>query len=282
VLASGLFFAGMLGSFLLAVTGRAARVEQLVAERTGELLQANLNLARAKESAEGASRVKSEFLATMSHELRTPLNSVIGFSNLLLKNKDGTLQERDLLYAERILENGTHLLRLIDDVLDLAKIEAGRLEIVRVPVDLAALVKEVAAQLEVQVRGREVQLLTWIPDGLQPVPTDRARMKQILINLLGNALKFTEKGTVTIRVEADAARRPLRISVEDTGIGIPPDRLKAIFEAFEQGDKSTSRKYGGTGLGLSIVRAMCDQLGYQVDAKSEVGRGSTFTVTLAK
>ncbi|MCW8130658.1 MAG: CHASE3 domain-containing protein [Planctomycetota bacterium] len=235
----------------------------------------------AAEAATAASKAKSEFLANMSHELRTPLNSVIGFANVLRKNKDGALQAKELTYLERIQDNGRHLLDLINSILDLSKIEAGKMEAHIESFGLDELVAETLGELQGHVQGRAVELRAEPAPGAKPVESDRARLKQVIINLTANALKFTEHGSVTVRTVADAAGNVLRLEVADTGIGIPPEKLHAIFEAFQQADSGTSRKYGGTGLGLTISRAICDLLGYAIRVRSEAGRGSTFSVEMA-
>jgi len=243
----------------------AQTLEQRVAERTA--------------AAEEANRAKSEFLANMSHELRTPLNSVIGFANILLKNKPRNLRPEDLTFLERIVANGRHLLGLINEILDLSKIEARKIELEWASVSLASLTREIIDQFESQVRGRDVKLLCEVPQPITDLQTDASKLKQVVINLIGNALKFTEHGSVTVRVEADPQdHQPICLDVIDTGIGIPLDRQAAVFEAFQQADGSTARKYGGTGLGLTISKSLCDLMGYRISISSEVGKGTTFSV----
>lgn len=238
-------------------------------------------LRKGKEAAEEASRTKSQFLANMSHELRTPLNSVIGFANILLKNKANNLRPEDLTFLERIAANGKHLLGLINEILDLSKIEAHKIELAVTPVALNELVRETVTQQEGQVRDKPVKLIAELPPKVAPLQTDPQRLKQVIINLIGNALKFTEQGSVTVRVVTEPTTgEPRRIEVTDTGIGIAQDRLAVIFEAFQQADASTSRKYGGTGLGLTISQALCQLMGYHIEVSSRVGIGSTFSVLL--
>jgi len=236
---------------------------------------------RARDAAEAASRAKSNFLSRMSHELRTPLNSVIGFARVLRRNGAGKFATDDLTYLDRIQANGEHLLKLVNDLLDVAKIEAGRVTIERGTVRLDALVREIVEQLEGQPRATGVALRAEVPSAPVVVETDARLLRQVLINLAGNALRFTHQGHVVLSLVVDpGTQRPQRIDVSDTGIGIPADRQRAIFEPFEQADSTTSRAYGGTGLGLSIARSLCEALGYTLTLASTPGEGSTFSVYL--
>lgn len=240
-------------------------------------------LRRAKSEAEEANEAKSHFMASMSHELRTPLNSVIGFANILVKSrpKPEEGRDRDREFLERIVANGNHLLSLINQILDLAKIESGKLELELEKVDLRELVPLVVRQLEGQVQERPIELRHHWEVAPQPITTDSGKLRQVLINLVGNAIKFTEEGSVTVEVDSDPdTGEPRRIRVRDTGIGIPPQRLEKIFEAFRQADGSTTRRFGGTGLGLTISRSLCHLMGYGISVESVEGEGSTFTVDL--
>lgn len=238
-------------------------------------------LERANEELRKADRLRSEFVANMSHELRTPLNSIIGFSGIMLKNKSGALNADDLRRAEKINRNGTHLLHLINDILDLSKIEADRMDLNLTSTRLVPLVQEVIDLLQPQADSRGLQLKLEVLQEEQIVETDDQKLRRVLINLIGNAIKFTHQGCVTVRVEApDASSGCIFLRVADTGIGITPDKLDTIFEAFRQADNSTTREYGGTGLGLTISRSLVELLGGTLTVESEIGKGSTFSVKL--
>jgi two-component system sensor histidine kinase/response regulator len=252
---------------------RAAGTSTDITERK----EAQEALRASKEEAERANRAKSEFLANMSHELRTPLNSVIGFANVLRKNRDGRLADLDLTYLDRIRANGVHLLRMIDDVLDIAKVESGRMQLNFGIVRLDEMIGESVAQCEGQLRPG-VRMRIEAPPGPVSVRADGDRLRQVLLNLLSNAMKFTEKGDVVVTLHCDAAGAPLSLDTTDSGIGIPPDRTAAIFNSFEQAESGTARRYGGTGLGLAISRSLCEQMGFTLTVSSVVGSGSTFSI----
>lgn len=238
-------------------------------------------LRAAKDAAESANRTKSDFMARMNHELRTPLTAIIGFSRMLLQGKEGTLPPGVFRYVERIRVNGMHLLSLINQILDVARVEAGRMELELAPVAVDGLVRDTIAMLETTAEAKGLVLRGELPTHVAPLVTDEGKLRQILINLVGNAIKFTNEGEVCVRVEANPIDgRPLSIVVRDTGIGIPVDRQLKIFDPFEQGDSSMRRRFGGTGLGLSIVKAFAALIGARIAVASEVGRGTSFTLWL--
>lgn len=237
-------------------------------------------LFEAKEEAERANRSKTEFLSRASHELRTPLNSVIGFASILLKNRQGTLNESDVSFMERIRANGTHLLSLVNDLLDVAKVESGHMSVELSPVLLYDLVHEVLSTLEGRVLEKEISLVADVSLDLAPLVTDAAKLKQVLINLVGNGIKFTERGAVTVRVIGDATGSVRSIVVADTGCGIPAADLPRIFDAFTQAESSRQISEAGTGLGLAICRSFCDLLGYRLRAESTPGAGTSFIIDL--
>lgn len=274
----------------------AADLEQRVLLRTAEVVTQKDDLARintqlenlvreledAKRKAEEANKIKSQFLTHVSHEMRTPLNSVIGFANLLSRNKEAHFTEQDVFYLNRITGNATHLLNVISQMLDLSVIETGKLNLTVSEVHLEELIRETIAEMRGHSKAEFLRMIADIPRGTQPIEADRQKLKQVLINLLANALKFTERGGITVRVVVDALRRPTRIDVIDTGVGIPQDKFKAIFEAFERIDPQGGQDAEGTGLGLTISQSLCHLMGYEIGVESEFGKGSTFTIHLSR
>ena len=235
-------------------------------------------LREARDTAEQASRTKSEFLARMSHELRSPLNSIIGFSSLLKRQLPVESPSAVPTYLDRIHANGVHLLGLINNLLDIARIEAGKAEVVRSRGDVALLLRDVVQHLEGEGAGRPILVRAELPEGAAWLDGDHDKLRQVLINLVGNAIKFTPAGEVVVRLQLSSDGAPLAIEVQDSGVGIAADRLQAIFEPFEQGESGTNRRFGGTGLGLAISKQLCDLMGYQISVVSTPGAGSTFRV----
>jgi signal transduction histidine kinase/CheY-like chemotaxis protein len=253
---------------------------QLLEAQRDDLSGAQGALQAQAQALERASRYKSEFLANMSHELRTPLNSSLILARLLADNRDGNLTPEQVKYAENILSSGNDLLALINDILDLSKIEAGRVEAHIETALISQLVENLRRTFQPIAEQKGLEFRTQVAPGApEEAQTDPLRLEQVLKNLLSNALKFTEKGEVVLEVSRAAEGR-LEFSVRDTGIGIPEEQQQVIFEAFRQADGTTNRLYGGTGLGLSISRELARLLGGEISVRSEVGRGSVFTVTI--
>ena len=249
------------------VTERAA-FEKRLQELNGELKEANL--------------AKDQFLASMSHELRTPLNAILGFTGTLLMKLPGPLNEEQERQLKIVQWSARHLLSLINDILDLAKVKSGKRELTFERVPVRDVVRDVAASLAANAQEKGLELSSSVAADAEYVTTDRRSLRQILLNLTDNAIKYTESGSVCIavrRVEVDG-RPTLVVEVTDTGIGIKGEDLERLFEAFEQLDPATTRRFAGTGLGLHLSRTLALLLGGDLDVASEYGRGSTFTLTL--
>jgi PAS domain S-box-containing protein len=263
-----------------------ASLERRVAERTAEL-------AIAKERAESADRLKSAFLATMSHELRTPLNSIIGFTGILLQELAGPLSEEQRKQLSIVQNSGSHLLALINDVLDISKIEAGQIEIHRARFDLPDAIHRVTQTAGQPASEKGLELVAELAPEVGEIVSDRRRLEQVLLNLLSNAVKFTDKGSVTLKAEivgdspvaveegvSPVSGSMLRVSVADTGIGIKTEDLSILFRPFRQIESGLSRQHQGTGLGLAISKRLVEMLGGRISVESEWGKGTTFSFTL--
>ncbi len=262
------------------VTERKRAEEELAATNA----QLEIALLRAQEltvAAEAASHAKSEFLANMSHEIRTPMNGIIGMTELLMSTP---LNDEQRDYLKTLRSSADLLLSILNDILDIAKIEAGKMTLERVPIDLRELGEDVIRLFSARARQKDLALRAEIAENLPPaVLADPMRLRQILSNLVNNAIKFTEQGEVVVEIHRIAEEGDptwVRLAVRDTGIGIPPERLESIFEAFTQADSSTTRRYGGTGLGLTICKRLTELMGGHIHVHSEVGKGSTFWVEL--
>ena len=227
---------------------------------------------------EAASRHKSQFLANMSHELRTPLNAIIGFTRLVIRKTEGQLAALQKENLQKVLVSSEHLLNLINGILDLSKVEAGRMEVYPESFKLEEIVRVAVSTVEPMLKGGRVRMVSEIAPEIPTLHTDKGKLRQSLLNLLSNAAKFTEKGE--IKIAAWPENGTLKLVVSDTGIGMTPEALNYIFDEFRQADMSTTRKYGGTGLGLAIVKKFINLMGGEIGAESEAGKGSKFTLTL--
>lgn len=246
-------------------------LEEQVKERTAELVVA-------KEQAEEADRLKSTFLATMSHELRTPLNSIIGFTRILRQGLAGPINDEQRKQLDLVQNSGRHLLSLINDLLDLSRIEAGKAEVEHKPFNFAEVVAEVVENIAPLAKEKDLTVVAELPGPVIAMVGDRRRCYQVLLNLVNNAVKFTDEGDITIAARVDENR--LQVYVADTGIGIKPEQKRMLFEAFRQLDTSSQRLYEGTGLGLHLCKKSLSLMRGEISVESEVGKGSRFTFSL--
>jgi signal transduction histidine kinase len=251
---------------------------RLLEEKNELILERNLEIQAKAEQLALSTKYKSEFLANMSHELRTPLNSILLLSRLLSENHGNNLSNDQVEYATVIQNSGNTLLTLINEILDLSKIESGKMDLEYSHVFLKDLVREIKILFEPVAKDKDIVFNIEINTANPEIETDRLKLEQILRNLISNALKFTKQGSVTVNI--DGNDNTISFAVKDTGIGIASGKLDTIFEAFQQADGSTKRHYGGTGLGLSISRELAKLLGGEIRVKSSEGKGSEFTLTI--
>ena len=271
-------------SALSEARAREEKLELLVTERTtelnktlGDLVKTNTELEETRDSLIETQKFRQQFLANMSHEIRTPMNAIVGLTNLLLKSKLDAQQDK---YLTVIKKSGANLLVIINDILDLAKIESGKMELEKVPFPLVAAIKNIHTILNLKAEEKGIQMHENISSDIPEwVMGDETRITQVIMNLAGNAIKFTTKGSVTLDVSLESKKENacrIKFSVKDTGIGIPEDKIDKIFESFGQASADTTRKFGGTGLGLTISKQLVEMHGGEVKVKSVVGEGSDF------
>ncbi|MDJ0953045.1 MAG: ATP-binding protein [Acidimicrobiia bacterium] len=273
-----LLVGGLVGAVVIGRLTRILRSAVESEERArAELREHHHQLQHALAAARTASEAKTRFVANTSHELRTPLTSIIGFTEILAESG---LQAEQRTHLAHIQSSADHLLQLIDDVLDISRIEAGEVTTTRDEVNVVELLQQIVRDLGSMTEGRPVELVSELPAGAGVLITDRVKLRQIVVNLVGNALKFTEEGTVTVALHVDDRGTPLQIDVIDTGIGIAPEMLEAVREPFQQADDARTRRFGGVGLGIPISLGLADLLGFEVEISSEQGAGSTFSLRL--
>ena len=275
------FWANVVFTAIRDQRGRLRGFAKLTRDLT-EPMKIEAALTKAKDAADAANQAKSAFLATMSHELRTPMNAILGYSEILMEDAQEKGQEEFIPDLEKIHASGNHLLSLINNILDLSKIEAGKMDLFLESFGISRVIEDVVSTIRPLVEKNANTLQVHCGDDLGTMHADLTKVRQSLFNLLSNACKFTEHGTITL----DASRQSLdgvdwiTFSVSDTGIGMAPDQMEKLFQPFVQGDASTSRKFGGTGLGMTITHRFCEMMGGEITAKSEPGRGASFTIRL--
>lgn len=273
---------GIAAVVLIALLGASFWMSTRLSNALVEAERARNQAVEAQIAAEAANRTKSTFLANMSHELRTPLNAIIGYSEMLVEEAEDLGEETMVPDLKKIHGAGKHLLSLINDILDLSKIEAGKMTLFPEDIDLRAMMADVTATIQPLVEKNQNRFVVDVPDDIGSMRADMTKVRQTLFNLLSNASKFTENGTITLEVRRETTEDGefVRMRVIDTGIGMSPEQLSKLFRAFTQADPSTTRKYGGTGLGLVISQKFCQMMGGSISVKSTPGLGTTFTVEL--
>src|SRR5205085_10583758 len=257
-------------------------LEQKVRQATAELVRQNELLRRQHIQLEQASQLKSQFLANMSHEFRTPLNAILGYTRMLVQGVSGDMTPTKKNRMLRVDSNARHLLSIINDILDISRIEAGKMPLHVEEFEMSSLLGELLAEVEPLIQKARLQAITDLQPGLQPAWSDRQKVKQIVLNLLTNAIKFTPQGHVKVIARGDPEGGELRIAVEDTGIGIAPQDHDRVLEDFRQADNSVTREYGGAGLGLAICRRLAKMLDGRIELVSSVGAGSTFMLAIPR
>src|SRR5262247_4848319 len=257
-------------------------LERRIQAATSDIAEQNELLRRQAIELEQASALKSQFLANMSHEFRTPLNAILGYTSMLLKGVTGELTPHQRRNLERVDSNAHHLLAIINDILDISRIEAGKMPLTVSRFDLKDLVAEVLAEVEPIISRSRLAVTSHLASDVPPLRTDRQKIKQIVINFLTNAIKFTPQGSVEVRTEYVPSHDEIAVSVADTGIGVSAEDRDRIFEDFRQADNSPTREYTGAGLGLAICRRLAGMLDGRITLESEVGRGSTFTLVVPR
>jgi signal transduction histidine kinase len=273
------------GDLALSFNEMAERLDTARRELTGvnaELEHRQHELKMLMQAAQTANQAKSRFLANMSHELRTPMNAIIGYSEILAEEAEDLRQEALIPDLRKINSAGKHLLTLISDLLDLSKIEAGKMELDLETFDIREIVNDVSLTMQPQIDKNLNKLLVDIPPRIGTMRADATKVRQMLFNLLSNASKFTKSGTVRLQVRRNGVQGKdwIEFSVKDSGIGMTPEQAEKIFDAFTQADPSTTRKYGGTGLGLTITRKFCHMMGGDIRVESALGEGAIFTISL--
>jgi signal transduction histidine kinase len=271
---------GVVATVFNRTTKELLKTYRSLENRSLELQAVNENLEEAKRIAESANKTKSQFLASMSHELRTPLNAIIGYSEMLIEEVEELSTDEFSTDLEKILSSAKHLLELINDVLDISKIESGKMKLNLESFEVLPLLESVKSLSKPLFQKNKNKFLLKAPSQISEMYSDSTKIRQNLLNLLSNAAKFTHEGNITLDIKFDSTQKWITFNVSDTGIGMTQEQLGKVFDAFTQADSTTTKKYGGTGLGLSITKRFCEMLGGQITVKSTVGKGSTFSMRL--